>query len=95
VVVNIVDFQRIMVAKPKDNPPICPDSYGPPTFHVAFQSMKPEAGHTHICYSVGSIEADQNIAHPIDMFSGQATRIVVLVETLEPLVPDRPNQFTP
>jgi hypothetical protein len=94
VVVDIINVQGFTVDEPKNYPPISANGHRPKPFELTFERMQPETCQVHIPNISGGIEAGKDIAQFFRVFGNHASRLVTLIETSQPFVPDRPNHIT-
>jgi hypothetical protein len=94
VVIDIIYVLHVTV-KAEHYPPVGPDSYGPKTFHRAFERMQPEPRQIHVDGGLSSVKRRQNIPQLGDVFRVYAARVVLLKKPFQSLVADGPNHPAP
>jgi hypothetical protein len=57
--------------------------------------MQTEARQVHICHRAGSIETRQNVPQLGRVLTGHTARVVILKETFQPFVANRPDHALP
>lgn len=84
-----------MTGKAENHPPVCANRHGPTTFHFALERMQPETRYIHVGHNPGRVETRENVTQFNDVFGDHAARIVIFVETFQPLVTYRLYQPVP
>jgi hypothetical protein len=91
VVIDIIDIVGASLIESENDSPVCADGNGVKAFSLAFQRVELESRQIHVRDCSCRIQPRQNIPQLAGMFGIDAARIVVLVETPQPFVTNRPN----
>lgn len=87
VVIDIIYVRRAII-KTENNAPVCPNGYGPRTFHLAFERMQPKPRQIHVRNRRGGMKRRQNIPQLPGMFRVYAAWVVLFKQPFQSLVAD-------
>jgi hypothetical protein len=76
----------VLFNKPENEPPVCPNGHRPKPLKIALERVKPQAGKIQIGQRTGNVEPGQQILKLDDMFSQNASRVILLEQALQPFM---------
>jgi hypothetical protein len=90
-----VDVVRVAAFEPEDDSPVARHTDGPKALHVSREGVESKTWEVHLLRHVGFIETGQDARDLIHSGRGQASAVVLIVESLEPSVPEAADHADP